>query len=137
RSCVRHCMLMIPAHQDVHEGRQTMRDAGLRLVTLTNSAPAAVQQQLANAGLTPFFERSFSVDTVRRFKPAAEAYRSVADSLGLPVDRLRLLAAPAGGIVGALPAGGAAALVAPPGQAPSPAGPEAEIPGAGFPKRRE
>jgi len=42
-----------------------------------------------DAGLTPFFERSFSVDAVRRFKPAAEAYRSVADSLELPVDRLR------------------------------------------------
>jgi 2-haloacid dehalogenase len=86
-------MLTLPAHPDVRDGLQTMRDAGLRLVTLTNSAPAAVQQQLANAGLTAFFERSFSVDPVRRFKPAAEAYRSVADSLGLPVDRLRLVAA--------------------------------------------
>jgi hypothetical protein len=70
----------------VRDGLQTMRDAGLRLVTLTISAPAAVQQQLTNAGLTSFFDRSFSVATVRRFKPAAEAYRSVADSLALPVD---------------------------------------------------
>jgi hypothetical protein len=53
-----------PAHPDVRHGLQTMRDAGLRLVTLTNSAPAAVQQQLTNAGLTAFFEGSFSVDTV-------------------------------------------------------------------------
>jgi 2-haloacid dehalogenase len=66
-------MLTLPAHPDVRDGLQTMRDAGLRLVTLTNSPPAAVQQQLANAGLNAFFERSFSVDTVRRFKPAAEA----------------------------------------------------------------
>jgi 2-haloacid dehalogenase len=79
-----------------------MREAGLRLVTLTNSAPAAVQQQLTNAGLTMFFERSFSVDTVRRFKPAAEAYQSVADSLGLPADRLRFVAAHAWYIVGAI-----------------------------------
>src|SRR5207249_7352276 len=42
-------MLTLPAHPDVRV--QTMRDAGLRLVTLTNSAPAAVQQQLTNAGL--------------------------------------------------------------------------------------
>ena len=85
-----------------------MRDAGLRLVTLTNSAPAAVQQQLTNAGLTAFFEGSFSVDTVRRFKPAAEAYQSVADSMGIPADRLRLVAAHAWDIVGALRAGCAA-----------------------------
>ena len=75
RSRILQGMLTLPAHPDVRDGLQTMRDAGLRLVTLTNSAPAAVQQQLTNAGLTAFFERSFSVDTVRRFKPAAEAYR--------------------------------------------------------------
>src|SRR5260370_25781519 len=99
-------MLTLPAHRDVRDGLQTMRDAGLRLVTLTNSAPAAVQQQLTNAGLTAFFERSFSVDTVRRFKPAAEAYRSVADSLGLPVDRLRLGAPARVGSARRPPAGG-------------------------------
>jgi 2-haloacid dehalogenase len=102
RTRILHGMLTLPAHPDVRDGLQTMRDAGLRLVTLTNSAPAAVQQQLANAGLNALFERSFSVDTVRRFKPAAEAYQSVADSLGLPIDRLRLVAAHAWDIVGAL-----------------------------------
>jgi len=94
RSRILQGMLTLPAHPDVRDGLQTMRDAGLKLVTLTNSAPAAVQQQLTNAGLTAFFERSFSVDTVRRFKPAAEAYQSVADALGLPIDRLRLVPPP-------------------------------------------
>ena len=68
-------MLTLPAHPDVRDGLQTMRDAGLRLVTLSNSAPAALEQQLSSAGLTAFFEHSFSVDAVRRFKPAAEVYR--------------------------------------------------------------
>jgi 2-haloacid dehalogenase len=125
-------MLTLPAHPDVRDGLQTMRDAGLRLVTLTNSAPAAVQQQLTNAGLTAFFERSFSVDAVRRFKPAAEAYRSVADSLGLPVDRLRLVAAHAWDIVGALRAGCVAAFVARPGKVLYPLGPNPDITGPDF-----
>ena len=125
-------MLTLPAHPDVRDGLQVMRDAGLRLVTLTNSAPAAVQQQLANAGLAAFFERSFSVDTVRRFKPAAEAYRSVADALGLPVDRLRLVAAHAWDIVGALRAGCAAAFVARPGKVLYPLGPTPDIVGPDF-----
>jgi hypothetical protein len=43
-------MLSLPAHPDVRDGLEVMRDAGLRLVTLTNSAPTAVQQQLQNAG---------------------------------------------------------------------------------------
>src|SRR5437667_10972133 len=132
RTSILQGMLTLPAHPDVRDGLQTMRDAGLRLLTLTNYAPAAVQQQLANAGLTPFFERSFSVDAVRRFKPAAEAYRSVADSLGLPIDRLRLVAAHAWDIVGALRAGCVAAFVARPGKVLYPLGPKPDITGPGF-----
>jgi 2-haloacid dehalogenase len=125
-------MLKLPAHSDVREGLHMMRNAGLRLVTLTNSAPAAVQQQLAHAGLAPFFERSFSVDAVRRFKPAPEAYRSVADSLEVPADRLRLVAAHAWDVVGALQAGCAAAFVARPGKVLYPLGPEPDITGPDF-----
>src|SRR5215471_943102 len=44
-------MLTLPAHPDVRAGLQTMRDAGLRLVTLTNNPLTTVQQQLTHAGL--------------------------------------------------------------------------------------
>lgn len=125
-------MLKLPVHSDVRDGLQIMRDAGLRLVTLTNSAPAAVQQQLANAGLTSLFERSFSVDTVRRFKPAPEAYRSVAETLKVPIGQLRLVAAHAWDVVGALRAGCAAAFVARPGKVLYPLGPTPDIVGPDF-----
>lgn len=125
-------MLKLPAHADVRDGLQIMRDGGLRLVTLTNSAPAAVQQQLANAGLASFFERSFSVDTVRRFKPAPEAYRSVAEELKVPMGQLRLVAAHAWDVVGALRAGCAAAFVARPGKVLYPLGPTPDIVGPDF-----
>jgi 2-haloacid dehalogenase len=125
-------MLKLPAHSDARDGLQIMRDAGLRLVTLTNSAPAAVQQQLANAGLTSLFERSFSVDTVRRFKPAPEAYRSVAETLKVPIGQLRLVAAHAWDVVGALRAGCAAAFVARPGKVLYPLGPTPDIVGPDF-----
>jgi 2-haloacid dehalogenase len=134
RSGILHGMLTLPAHPDVRDGLQTMRDAGLRLVTLTNSAPAAVQQQMTNAGLTAFFERSFSVDTVRRFKPAPEAYRSVADALEVPIGELRLVAAHAWDIVGALRAGCAAAFIARPGKVLYPLGPQPDIVGPDFRK---
>src|SRR5262249_24787974 len=49
-------MLTLPAHPDVPDGLRAMRDAGLRMVTLTNNPPATVRQQLANAGLAAFFE---------------------------------------------------------------------------------
>ena len=125
-------MLTLPAHADVRDGLQTMKDAGLRLVTLTNNPPASVQQQLANAGLATFFERSFSVDAVQRFKPAAEAYRSVAEALSLPIGQLRLVAAHAWDVLGALRAGCAAAFVARPGKVLYPLGPQPDIAGPDF-----
>ena len=125
-------MLSLPAHADVVEGLEVMRDAGLRLVTLTNSAPNAVQQQLANAGLATFFEQSFSVDAVRRFKPAPEVYQSVANALGVPIDQLRLVAAHAWDIVGALRAGCAAAFVARPEKVLYPLGPQPDIAAPDF-----
>jgi 2-haloacid dehalogenase len=120
-------MLSLPPHPEVSDGLGMMRDAGLRIVTLTNSAPAAVERQLAHAGLTPFFERVFSVDTVRKFKPAADVYRSVADSLALSPDRLRMVAAHGWDVSGALQAGYAAAFVARPGKVLYPLGPQPDI----------
>jgi 2-haloacid dehalogenase len=125
-------MLSLPAHPDVPEGLAMMRDAGLRLVTLTNSAPAAVERQLAHAGLTAFFERVFSVDSVKMFKPAADVYRSVANALALPPDRLRMVAAHGWDITGALRAGYTAAFVARPGKVLYPLGPEPDIIAADF-----
>jgi 2-haloacid dehalogenase len=127
-------MLQLPPHPEVRDGLQTMRDAGLRLVTLTNSAPAAVEQQLANSGLASLFDRSFSVNAVRRFKPAPEPYRFVADALAVPIDQLRLVAAHAWDIVGALRAGCAAAFVARPGKVLYPLGPRPDITGSDFRK---
>jgi len=125
-------MLALPAHADVREGLEMMRDAGLRLVTLTNSPPASVRQQLTNAGIASLFEHSFSVDAVRRFKPAAEVYRSVADALGVSIDQLRLVAAHAWDVHGALRAGCAAAFVARPGKVLFPLGPKPDIVGSDF-----
>jgi 2-haloacid dehalogenase len=106
----------LPVHPDVRDALQQLRDAGFRLVTLTNSPPALVEQQLANAGVEMFFERLFSVDAVRRFKPAAEVYQLVATELGMQPSQLRLVAAHAWDVLGAMRAGYAAAFVARPGK---------------------
>ena len=110
-------LISLPPHPDVRDGLQQLRAAGFRLVTLTNSAPAAVEQQLKNAGIGEFFERSFSVDAVRKFKPAAEVYRLVATELQVAPPQLRLVAAHAWDVLGAMRAGCAAAFVARPGKA--------------------
>jgi len=117
RDAILRGLVSLPPHADVRDGLQTLRAAGFRLVTLTNSAPTAVEQQLKNAGIGEYFERSFSVDAVRRFKPAAEVYRLVATELQVAPSQLRLVAAHAWDVLGAIRAGCAAAFVARPGKA--------------------
>lgn len=110
-------LVSLPAHPDVSDGLEKLKASGFRLVTLTNSAPAAVEQQLKNAGIGQYFERSLSVDAVRKFKPDREVYRLVATELRVTTQQLRLVAAHSWDVIGAMRAGCAAAFVARPGKA--------------------
>jgi len=120
-------MRSLPAHPDVRPGLERLRDEGFRLVTLTNSSPAMVEQQLRHAGLADLFERAFSVDEVKRFKPAPEPYRHVAERLGVPTGNLRMIAAHAWDVAGAMRAGLRGAFIARPGQAVFPLGPVPDV----------
>jgi len=115
RSQILEAMRNLPAHRDVKEGLESLRDGGLRLVALTNSPLQTSDAQLTNAGLRPYFERVFSVETVRRFKPAPETYHMVARALGVETDALLLVAAHFWDIAGAMRAGCRAAFLARPG----------------------
>ncbi len=108
-------MRHLPPHPEVRDGLERLRQAGLRLATLTNSTEQVVQAQMSNAGLSEYFEQLFSVDTVQRLKPAPEAYRMVAERLGVAIGEIRLIAAHAWDIAGALRTGCAAAFVTRPG----------------------
>ncbi len=108
-------MKELPPHPEVAESLDRLRDAGIRLATLTNSAPQVAQAQMENSGLREYFEQTLSADTVQRLKPAPEPYRMAAESLGVGVGEVRLVAAHAWDIAGALRAGCAAAFVARPG----------------------
>ncbi len=109
-------MRQLPPHPEVGPALRRLRDAGFRAATLTNSTQEVAEAQLANAGLTELFERVLSADSVRRLKPAPEPYRMAADQLGVPISDVRLIAAHAWDVAGALRVGAAAAFVARPGK---------------------
>lgn len=115
----------MPAHPDAAPALQRLREAGFRLVTLTNSASGASPSPLDKAGLSPFFEHAFSVESVRRFKPAPETYRHVAEALQVDLSDLCLVACHLWDTVGAQAAGCHGALVTRPHNALLPA---AELP---------
>ena len=64
-----------------------------------------MEQQVKSVGIGGYFERSFSVDAVRKFKPAAEVYRLVATELQVAPSQLGLVAAHAWDVLGAMRAG--------------------------------
>ena len=108
-------MRELPPHPEVVESLDRLRDVGLRLVTLTNSTPQVAEAQMENSGLRGYFEQILSADAVGRLKPAPEPYHMAAESLGVEVREVRLVAAHAWDVAGALRAGCAAAFVARPG----------------------
>ena len=107
----------MPAHPDVAPALAKLRDAGFRLVTLTNSPPSAAPTPLDKAGIAEFFEASHSVDSVGRFKPAPETYRLVAEAHGVATGDLCLVACHVWDTIGAQAAGCYGALVTRPGNA--------------------
>ena len=109
--------LAMPAHPDVLPALERLRDAGFRLVTLTNSAPDPDGSPLERAGIAPLVERQFSVAAVRRFKPAPEVYRQVSDAFALPAETFCMVAAHAWDTLGAQGLGWRGALLTRPGNA--------------------
>ena len=113
-------MQELPPHPEVEENLSRLRDADIRLAALTNSTQQVADEQINNSGFRDYFEQVLSADAVRRLKPALEPYRMAAESLGVEVGQVRLVAAHAWDVVGAMRAGCAAAFVARPGMVLNP-----------------
>ncbi|MBI3975609.1 MAG: HAD family hydrolase, partial [Armatimonadetes bacterium] len=105
----------LPAYPEVRESLVRLKAAGFRLGTLTNSTKRVVEAQMQDAALIDLFEQILSADEVKRLKPAPEPYRMAAQRFGVPVGEVRLIAAHAWDVAGAIRAGCKAAFVARPG----------------------
>jgi len=92
-------------HPDVVPAVRRLRDAGIRMVTLTNGSAANTSALLRRAGIDEDIEQVLSVDDIQRWKPAPEIYRHAATSTGVEPDRLALVAAHAWDTHGAHEAG--------------------------------
>ena len=115
----------MPPHPEVPAALRRLRDHGFRLFTLTDNTLAISGRQLENAGVIDVFERRFSVDeTVKRHKPAPEAYHSVAGALGVVPGDICLIACHTWDTLGAVAAGWQAGLILRTGNAPLAVGPQ-------------
>jgi 2-haloacid dehalogenase len=115
----------MPPHPEVPVALRRLSDHGFRLFTLTDNTLEISGRQLEAGGIIGLFERRFSVDeTVRRHKPAPEAYHSVAAALGLDPGDICLIASHVWDTIGACAAGWQAALILREGNAPLEVGPQ-------------
>jgi 2-haloacid dehalogenase len=115
----------MPPHPEVPDALRRLREHGFRLFTLTDNTLAISGRQLEQGGIIDLFERRFSVDeTVKRHKPAPEAYGSVDTALELDPGDVCMVACHVWDTLGALAAGWQAGLILRSGNAPLPVGPQ-------------
>ncbi len=117
----------LPAHPDAVPALERLSD--FTLVALTNSPLESATAALEHAGLAKLFDAILSADDVRALKPRAESYQHVAQSLGVALGEVRLVAAHGWDVAGALAAGCRAAFVRRPAMALIPLGPQPDVVG--------
>ncbi|MBU1175521.1 MAG: haloacid dehalogenase type II [Alphaproteobacteria bacterium] len=66
----------------------SLRRMGLKLAILSNGTPAMLDAVLANAGMQGLFDHVLSVDAIRRYKTAREAYDLGPAAFGYPPARI-------------------------------------------------
>jgi 2-haloacid dehalogenase len=115
----------MPPYAEVPTALRRLSDHGFRLFTLTDNPREISGRQLERGGVSGLFERRFSVDdTVKRHKPAPEAYHSVSAALDAEPGDICLIACHVWDTIGALSAGWQAGLILREGNAPLDVGPQ-------------
>jgi 2-haloacid dehalogenase len=95
----------LPPYADVRPALERLHRGRVRTVALTNGAATTTNQLLRRAGLDSFFERIISIDEVQHWKPRRDIYLHAARLVGVPPERLALVATHAWDIAGASAAG--------------------------------
>ena len=106
----------LPAHGDVVAGLKKLSKGGFGIVSLTNSSPIGVATQFKNAGLTEYFDNSYTVEAIQKYKPHLDTYKMVLNDLGIKPNEVLMVAAHAWDLAGAQKAGLQTAFIQRPGK---------------------
>ncbi|MCM4169985.1 haloacid dehalogenase type II [Arenibacter sp. TNZ] len=117
----------LPPHPEVKVALENIRNAGYKMVSLTNSSNKGVEMQFKNAGLTDYFDERLSVEDLGKYKPDSDVYNWAARKMGVKPNECIMIAAHGWDIAGAMWAGWRGAFIARPGQQLYPLAPRPEI----------
>lgn len=113
-SAVEHIMVGMTAlelHPDVVAGVHALKDAGYRLVTLTNGSTAVAEKLFGSAGIRDAFDLLLSVEDAPAWKPAKASYEYAASVCRVAPEEMLLIAVHPWDIHGAARAGCATAWI--------------------------
>jgi 2-haloacid dehalogenase len=82
----------LPAFPDALPAVRRLAEAGLRVACLTNGSASLMSAFVDRAGLGDLVERVISVGEVYRWKPAGVVYLYAVSVMGVPADRMALVA---------------------------------------------
>lgn len=102
----------MPPYPEVPDALALLREAGLRIATVTNSTTATAEAALEAAGLRERFDVVTGSDRPRAYKPALEVYRSGLERIGTDASRAVMIASHGWDLHGAKASGMATAWVA-------------------------
>ena len=95
----------LPVHENVPEILSALNDLGFRIAALTNSPENVVYERMEPTGLISYFEKVFSAEQIKKYKPNPEVYQWAAKKLGIPIDAAMMVSAHGWDIAGAASAG--------------------------------
>ncbi|QJR81337.1 haloacid dehalogenase type II [Alteromonas pelagimontana] len=120
-------MTSIPPHADVKESLIKLAEKGFVLVALSNSSQHGLEQQLANAGIAPYFNSVMSVEHLRIYKPYPQVYEAALKKMKISAQQGLMVAAHGWDVTGAKAVGMQTAFVERPGKMMYPLGREPDI----------
>lgn len=109
-------MSVLSPYPEVPDALARLKEKGYRLVALTNSSQTSLKNQLEHAGISDFFEKQLSVDTIQKYKPHKEIYQWAAKAMDEEVQHCMLIAAHGWDVAGAKWAGMQTAFIRRAGQ---------------------
>jgi 2-haloalkanoic acid dehalogenase type II len=92
-------------HPDIAGGVRSLKDAGYRLVTLSNGSAQVAQTLLSRAMLRDYVDALLTVEDAPAWKPVRSAYQYAADACGVGTADLLLVAVHPWDVHGAAQAG--------------------------------
>jgi 2-haloacid dehalogenase len=106
----------LQAYPDVVPGLKELNKDTFQIVSLTNSSAIGVKTQFINAGLTDYFEKRYTIGSIKKYKPHPDTYKMVLEDLQVKPEEVLMVAAHAWDLAGAKNVGFQTAFIARPGK---------------------